>query len=135
MNKRVSPMFHIMFAPQTYSSPNEKDNMMMTNCLKMTWRFQHHTQNRARTHCGGTPRPDPSNMSKLEFDMALKEWRVRMKAFTYAEERQLRKSMGSKTDSEVLHPGVLIEQFFTMTDVQYAPLMVGHTFPHKEVLH
>ncbi len=84
---------------------------------------------------GGQPKPDTTNMTTAESDMALAEWRIIQKAHTDKKQRLLRMESEIKTSAiDQTYTGVLNDQLRTMTDVESSPLMLDHTFPTKEVL-
>jgi len=57
---------------------------------------------------GGPPKPDVTNMSTLEATMVLNQWKVERKAYTDKLQRECRKSMGTNSQFEIEHTGVLI---------------------------
>jgi hypothetical protein len=87
-------------------------------------------------NAGGPPKPDVTNMSKLEATMVLNNWKVNRKAYNDEVQRKRRKSLGTMTPPSdiVEHSGVLTDLLRMMTEVQASPLLVGHTFPDKELL-
>ena len=75
-----------------------------------------------------------TNMSTLEATMVLNQWKVKGKAYTDKLQHERRKSLGTNSQFEIEHTGVLISQLRMMTEVQASPLLVGHTFYDKEIL-
>ena len=76
-----------------------------------------------------------TDYSKLEATMVLNQWKVEQKAYNDKVQHERRKSLGtSTTPSDIEHSGVLISQLCMMTEVKASPLLVGHTFPSKELV-
>ena len=85
---------------------------------------------------GRPPCPDTANMTEFEAEMAIKKWQVEWK-----QKRDKDRRKGRKEDSD----GVFIDEGNTFTgcidttlrrmvDVRKAPLLLGHTFPFKDML-
>ncbi len=66
--------------------------------------------------------------------MVLNQWKVERKAYNDKVQHERRKSLGTNTQSDIEHSGVLISQLRMMTEVQASPLLVSHTFYDKELL-
>ena len=67
----------------------------------------------------------------------MSQWRAVRKAYTDKKERERRKraSLGSNESTDIEYSGVLDERLCPlMTDVEMSPILIGHTFPTKEVL-
>jgi hypothetical protein len=84
----------------------------------------------------GVPPPDLSGMTQAKAKETMCQWRVVRKAYTdnKERERQKRASLGSNESTDIEYSGVLYESLRLMTDVEMSPILVGHTFPTKEVL-
>ena len=85
---------------------------------------------------GRPPCPDTGNMTEKQAEMAIKKWQVEWK-----QKRDKDRRKGRKEDSD----GVFIDEGNTFTgcidttlrrmvDVRKAPLLLGHTFPFKDML-
>ena len=85
---------------------------------------------------GGVPPPDLSGMTQAKAKETMRQWRVVRKAYTDKKERerQKRASLGSNESTDIEYSGVLDERLRLMTDVEMSPILIGHTFPTKEVL-
>ncbi len=103
--------------------------------MRKIWRTSTRSSVGCKLNKGGPPKPDVTFMSEIKAKMALKEWRVKRKASNDHVQHKCRKSLQKETSSADLeHSGVLYPQLHTMTEVESSPLLVGHTFPVKELL-
>ena len=67
-----------------------------------------HGKRGCKLSAGGPPKPDTTNMTAAESDMALAEWRIIQKAHTDKKQRLLRMELGNKTGaSDRTYTGVL----------------------------
>ncbi len=85
---------------------------------------------------GRPPCPDTKNMTELEAEMAIKKWQVEWMQKRDKDQRKSRKedSDGVFIDEGNTFTGCIDTTLRRMIDVRKAPLLLGHTFPFKDML-
>ena len=87
---------------------------------------------------GGPVKPNTDGKSEVEAEKLIKKWRKDRKKYT--DHLALMKRKGKSTDDVQAYDtseeftGVVVEKIRLQTQVEETPMMVGHTYPTKEIV-